>query len=148
MFKGRKILGACMLVSIVTLISSWGFLVHRTVNQLAVYELPKDLRSFFIDHMEYLVRNAPRPDIRRNQDSTEATKHFIDLEMYGDSAAWKMPLKWEDAVRIYSKDTLYKYGYVPYLIMMVKDSLTNAFRRNNTDSILYYSADLGHYIGD
>jgi hypothetical protein len=144
----RKILAVCLFVSFTMLISSWGFLVHRTVNQLAVYELPKDLRRFFIDHMEYLVRNAPRPDVRRNQDSTEATKHFIDLEMYGDSAAWKMPLKWEDAIRTYSRDTLLKYGYVPYLIMMVKDSLTNAFRRNNTDSILYYSADLGHYIGD
>jgi hypothetical protein len=130
------------------LFSSWGFLVHRTVNQLALYELPKDLRSFFIEHLEYMVRNAPRPDIRRNQDSTEATKHFIDLEMYGDSSAWKMPMQWDAAVRVYSRDTLLKYGYLPYLIMMVKDSLTNSFRSNNKDSILYFAADLGHYIGD
>ena len=148
MTKGKKILGLYIMFGIVTLMSSWGFLVHRTVNQLAVYEMPKELRGFFIDHLEYMVRNAPRPDIRRNQDSTEATKHFIDLEMYGDSAQWKMPMKWEDAVRVYSKDTLLKYGYLPYLVMMVKDSLTNAFKRNNIDSILYYAADLGHYIGD
>jgi hypothetical protein len=148
MTKGWKFLSLCILLGAAILVSSWGFLVHRTVNQLAVYEMPKELRGFFIDHMEYMVRNAPRPDIRRNQDSTEATKHFIDLEMYGDSAQWKMPMKWEDAVRVYSKDTLLKYGYLPYLVMMVKDSLTNAFRRNNTDSILFYAADLGHYIGD
>ena len=148
MIKGRKLLISIALIAFSLVFVSWGFLVHRTVNQLALYELPKDLRGFFVEHMDYMVRNAPRPDIRRNQDSTEASKHFIDLEMYGDSAAWKMPMKWEEAVRIYSKDTLYKYGYVPYLIMMVKDSLTDAFRSNNADRILYYAADLGHYIGD
>ena len=148
MIKGRIFLIAITLTAVSIICASWGFLVHRTVNQLALYELPKDLRGFFVEHMDYMVRNAPRPDIRRNQDSTEATKHFIDIEMYGDSAAWKMPTKWEDAVRIYTKDTLYKYGYVPYLIMMVKDSLTNAFRDNNTDRILFYATDLGHYIGD
>src|SRR5205823_283309 len=95
MLKGRNVLISCMLVVIPILFSSWGFLVHRTVNQLAVYELPKELRGFFIEHMEYIVRNAPRPDIRRNQDSTEASKHFIDLEMYGDSSAWKMPMQWD-----------------------------------------------------
>ncbi|HKP31329.1 MAG TPA: zinc dependent phospholipase C family protein [Chitinophagaceae bacterium] len=127
---------------------SWGFLAHRTINQLAVYELPKDLCSFYYDNLDYLVRNAPRPDVRRNTDSTEANKHFIDLEFYGDSAAWKMPMNWDDAVRTYSKDSLLKYGYLPYLIMRVKDSLTDAFRNRNSERILFYTADLGHYIGD
>ena len=77
---------------------SWGFLVHKTAHQLAVYELPKEVQSFFYKNMEYLVTNAPRPDMRRNSDPTEATKHFIDLEAFGDSAAWKMPLHWNDAV--------------------------------------------------
>jgi len=136
------------LLVILVVCASWGFLVHRTINQLAVYELQGRLEKFFFQNLDYMVRKAPRPDLRRNQDSTEATKHFIDLEMYGDSAYWKMPLKWEDAVRLYSKDTLMKYGYLPYLIMKVKDSLTIAFRKGNKDSILYYAADLGHYIGD
>ena len=136
------------LVIVLILCGSWGFLAHRTVNQLAIYELPGNLRVFFFHNMEYMVRQAPRPDLRRNQDSTEATKHFIDLEMYGDSAGWKMPMQWEEAIRIYSKDSLLKYGHLPYLIMKVKDSLTMAFRRENKDSILFYAADLGHYIGD
>ena len=96
--------------------------------------------------MEYLVNNAPRPDVRRNQDSTEATKHFIDLEAYGDSAAWKMPLYWNDAVAKYSKDTLLKYGYVPYHVIYMKNKLVVAFKSGNKDSILFYAADIGHYI--
>ena len=130
------------------LFGSWGFLVHRTVNQLAVYELPKDLRNFFYSNMDYIVRHSVRPDLRRNDDSTEHSKHFIDFEAFGDSAAWKMPRVWEDAVKLYSKDSLLKYGYVPYYIMMMKDRLTAAFRNKLKDSILFYAADIAHYIGD
>lgn len=130
------------------LFSGWGFLVHRTVNQLAVYQLPKGMRPFFHEHLDYLVQKSVRPDQRRNSDSTEAPKHFIDAEVYGDSALWRMPYNWQQAVAQYSKDTLEKYGYVPYWVMNVKAKLTNAFRNGNRDSVLYYAADLGHYIAD
>ena len=132
----------------IMILGSWGFMMHRTINQITVYQLPKAMQPFFYQNMEYIVKQSVRPDERRNTDSTEAPKHFIDFEAYGDSAAWKMPYKWEDAVRQYNRDTLIKYGYVPYVIMSVKDQLTNAFRQKNKDSILFYAADLGHYIGD
>jgi S1/P1 Nuclease len=146
MLKQRWNLLCLCLVLIVT--CSWGFLVHRTTNQLAIYELPNELQPFFFKNEEYLVKNAPRPDTRRNQDSTEATKHFIDLEMYGNDAANTMPYDWQTATQTYNEDSLKKYGYVPYVIMDIKAKLTNAFKNNNKDSILFYAADLGHYIGD
>src|SRR4030081_2218215 len=59
-----------------------------------------------------------------------------------------MPVKWEDAVAVYSKDSLLKFGYVPYHIIMMKEKLTHAFRDQNKDSILFYAADMAHYIGD
>lgn len=136
------------LVAIATTLCSWGFLVHRTVHQLAVYELPGNMQPFYYRNMDYLVQNAPRPDTRRNTDSTEASKHFIDLEPFGDSAAWKIPSTWQQAVSRYTLDTLLTYGYVPYQVLFMKDKLTEAFRSRNADSILYYSADMGHYIGD
>lgn len=144
----KRFLKSVFLIGIIFFLSSWGFLVHRTIHQLAVYELPKPMQPFFYKNMNYLVENAGRPDQRRNTDSTEATKHFIDLEMFGDSAAWKMPFNWEDAVKIYSKDSLLKYGYVPYHIITMKNKLTDAFRSANKDSILFYATDLAHYIGD
>ncbi|HEV7779954.1 MAG TPA: zinc dependent phospholipase C family protein [Chitinophagaceae bacterium] len=137
-----------LLFSCIIIFSSWGFLVHRTVHQLAVYELPGDIRPFFYANIKYLVENAGRPDQRRNQDSTEAPKHFIDLEAFGDSAAWKMPFGWEEAVKIYTKDSLLEYGHVPYHIITMKNKLTAAFRSGNKDSILFYATDLAHYIGD
>lgn len=129
-------------------LGSWGFLVHRTIHQISVYQLPKPMQPFFYKHMDYLVAQSVRPDQRRNEDPTEATKHFIDLEAYGDSAVWKMPREWQAAVARFTRDSLIKYGYVPYHIMVMKDRLTNAFRSGKADSILFYAADIGHYIGD
>ena len=137
-----------LFTAIVIFCSSWGFLVHRSVNQLAVYQLPKKMQPFFYENLDYIVKYSIRPDQRRNQDPTEAPKHFIDLEAYGDSAAWKMPPSWNEAVAKYSRDTLVKYGYVPYWIIAMKEKLTNAFRSANADSILFYATDIGHYIAD
>ena len=136
------LLGMCLVMS------SWGFLGHKTVQQLAIYELPKSIRPFFYKNKDKLVYDSPRPDIRRNTDSTEATKHFIDLEMFGKNAAKEMPMDWNAAIKKYTKDSLLKYGYVPYHVIYMKGKLTEAFRENNKDSILFYAADLGHYISD
>ena len=144
----HKAVLATILVTIVVLSGSWGFLVHKTAHQLATYELPGTLQAFFYDNMAYMQYNAPRPDIRRNQDTTEDAKHFIDLEAFGKNAAYNMPLHWKDAVARYSKDTLLKYGYVPYHVITMKNKLTEAFKNRDKDSILFYAADLGHYVED
>lgn len=144
----KKIFISFCLLCVCLLFSSWGFLGHKTVQQLAIYELPKSIRPFFFKHKEKLVYDAPRPDIRRGSDSTEATKHFIDLEMFGTNAVNDMPLDWDAAVKKYTKDSLLKYGYVPYHVIYMKGKLTEAFREKNKDSILFYAADLGHYISD
>ena len=136
------------LLIVVICCSGWGFLVHRTVNQLAVYQLPKKMQPFFHEHMNYLVKYAVRPDQRRFSDHNEAPKHFIDAEPYGDSSLWKMPQTWNGAIAIYTTDTLYKYGYVPYWVMEMKNKLTRAFRNKNRDSIIFYATDMGHYIAD
>lgn len=144
----RKYGVAVVLSAVLVISASWGFLIHKTVHQLAVYELPKEMVPFFFQNVDYLVNNAPRPDQRRNTDSTEAPKHFIDLEMYGADAATAMPMDWASAVKKYTKDSLLKYGYVPYHIIYMKGKLTEAFKKGNKDSILFYATDLGHYIGD
>jgi hypothetical protein len=148
MISLKKVFISLSLVACWLLICSWGFLVHKTVQQLAIYELPKSIRPFFYQHKDKLVYDAPRPDIRRNQDSTEATKHFIDLEMFGANAVNDMPMDWNAAVKKYTKDSLLKYGYVPYHVIYIKGKLTEAFKAQNKDSILFYASDLGHYISD
>jgi hypothetical protein len=146
--KIKRFLLVTTLLAATAICGAWGVLVHETDHQIAVYELPVDMQHFFFKNMQYLTDSSVRPDLRRSRDTTEATKHFIDIEMYGDSAAWKMPLTWNAAVAKYTKDTLLKYGYVPYYIVTELNRLTNAFALRNADSILFYAADMGHYIED
>ncbi|MGJ7031834.1 zinc dependent phospholipase C family protein [Niabella hirudinis] len=145
--KKNKLIGI-LLIAMMAGLSSWGFLVHRTVNQLAVYGLPKKMQAFFYTHIDSLVLNAPRPDQRRNVDPAEGNKHFLDGEYYGNNAFDLVPHKWEDAVAKYTEDTLMKYGTLPYVVVETQQKLTEAFRRRDKDSIIFYATDLGHYIGD
>ena len=133
---------------IVTSFCSWGFFVHETATQLAVYELPKPLQSFFFSNIDSVTANAVRPDKRRSTDKEEAPKHFIDIENYGDDAINTMPHDWQSAITKYSLDTLKKYGYVPYQIITEDSLLANAFKQKNADSIFFYADDLAHYIED
>lgn len=137
-----------LLLIIVLLLNSWGFLGHRTAHQIAIYELPNELRLFYYSEIKDIVKYSTRPDDRRNVDSTEAPKHFIDLEAYGKNAAFTLNHSWEKALQQFPKDTFLKYGYVPYEIMRLKNLLTQAFKNKNVDSILFYSEDMGHYICD
>jgi hypothetical protein len=130
--------------------TSWGFLVHRSVNQLAVYLLPNSMGFFFHHNLEYLVKESVSADSRREIDSLEAPKHFIDFEAYDPDqlGAWKMPFKSTEALTKYGKDSLLKYGFLPYQVIESKNRLTAAFKSWNKDSILFHAADLAHYVAD
>jgi hypothetical protein len=135
-------------IIIIELCCSWGFYAHETATQLAVYKLPKQLRRFFFSNIDSVTANSIRPDKRRSIDKAESPKHFIDIENYGAGAMLTMPHDLKTAVKKYSWDTLKKYGYVPYQVLIEYDSLINALKHNNADSIVFYAVDLAHYIED
>lgn len=126
----------------------WGFFAHRRINRLAVFCLPEPMANFFKYHIVYLTENAVNPDRRRGSVKGEAPKHFIDIDVYGDSALWKMPRRWTDAVAKYTEDTLQEYGIVPWHVNRMKYDLQKAFETKNVRRILATAADLGHYIAD
>lgn len=128
--------------------SAWGFFAHKKINRLAVFTLPPEMITFYKHHIQYLTENAINPDRRRYAVDYEAPRHYIDLDIYGDSAVYKMPRYWKDAVEMYTEDTLQAYGIAPWHVHFVTYQLTKAFEENNAEDILRYSADLGHYIAD
>ncbi|MEO9968047.1 MAG: zinc dependent phospholipase C family protein [Reichenbachiella sp.] len=126
----------------------WGFYAHRRINRLAVFTIPPELMGFYKKHIVYLTENAINPDQRRYAVEFEAPRHYIDLDIYGDSALHVVPHNWFDAVEKYTEDTLQAYGIVPWHITLMTYQLTSAFEERNLDKILRYSADIGHYIAD
>jgi hypothetical protein len=127
---------------------SWGFYAHQYINRYAVFCLPPDMIPFFKKNIVFLTEHAVDPDKRRYAIEGEAENHYIDIDIYGDSAIYKMPRKWEDAVAQFSEDTLRAYGILPWHVYRVFKNLTYAFKQMNAEKILKIAADLGHYIGD
>jgi hypothetical protein len=128
---------------------AWGFVGHRAITQVAVYELPVAMQAFYFRHMATLVRLSTAPDERRSQDPTEGPKHFIDMDHYSeDNPFAKVPRNYDEAVEKFSADTLKKYGTVPWTVMDTKERLVEAFRQRDTTSIIKYSAELSHYTAD
>lgn len=127
---------------------SWGFYGHRRINRMAVFTLPPEMIGFYKKHIDYITEHATDPDNRRNVIEGEAARHYIDIDHYGPSAFDSVPVFWNQAVAKYSEDTLLAYGIVPWQIEKHYYKLLNAFKTENLDLILHYSADLGHYIAD
>jgi hypothetical protein len=127
---------------------AWGFFAHKRINRMAVFTLPPSMIGFYKKHIEYITEHAVDPDKRRYSDEEEACRHYIDLDHYGAHPFDSVPKWWKNAVAKYSEDTLKAYGIVPWHIEKMMYRLTEAFKEQNLDRILYLSADLGHYVGD
>ncbi len=104
--------------------------------------------GFFKANIQIITENAVNPDRRRYAVMGEAEKHYIDADMYGDSAIYKLPRYWPEALEIYGEEELRKHGIGPWNAYHTKLQLTEAFKRKDSKSILRLAADLGHYLGD
>lgn len=142
----------CFLYFLPQKVFSWGFVGHQRINRLAVFTLPPEMMGFYKYHIKYLVDNSVNPDKRRYAVKGEAPRHYIDVDIYdkfyNDSAVYKMPRYWKEAVKIHSEDTLMAYGIVPWQIQKMHFELVEAFKQRSVSRILRISADLGHYIAD
>lgn len=128
---------------------SWGFFAHKRINRLAVFTLPKEMMGFYKSNIEFITEQAVAPDKRRYSDKEEAPRHYLDADHYHPTEPFKViPQQWKEAVAKYTEDTLKAYGTVPWRIQERLIQLTNAFKERDSAKILFYSADLGHYIAD
>ncbi len=145
-----KIGGILILTSLFfsTKLFAWGFFAHKKINELAVYTLPVEMIGFYKKNINYIIEKSVQPDKRRYIDPSEAARHYIDIDHFGDSAIYKMPHNWYQAVELYSEDTLKAYGIVPWHILLLKKLLTDAFIERDFESALRISTDIGHYIAD
>ena len=135
------------LIIIITL-TSWGFFAHKRINRVAVFTLPKTMGAFYEANIDFITDHAVDPDKKRYVDSLEAPRHFMDADHYGKRPFMKLPVKWKEAVKKYSEDTIKKYGTVPWEIQYQYYRLVEAFKRHDTTDILKTSANLGHYVAD
>lgn len=145
----RKFKIFCLLFFLTIIpIFGWGFFAHKRINRLAVFTLPAEMLPFYKRNIIFITENAINPDQRRYAVDGEAPRHYIDIDNYGDSALYKVPRYWKEAVVKYTEDSLMKHGINPWFVSKMKFQLTEAFKQMDASRILRLSADLGHYIAD
>lgn len=126
----------------------WGFFAHQRINRLAVFSLPADMLLFYKANIEYITAHATDADKRRYIVAEEGPRHYIDIDHYGAAPFAALPRSWQEAVCMYTADTLHAYGILPWHIAQMMYRLTQAFKDRDINRILKLSADLGHYAGD
>lgn len=128
---------------------SWGFTAHKKINETAVYTLPPELFKFYKPFVEIITEKAVNADMRRYIAKGEACKHFLDADHYEKQAPLDtIPPYWQQAISIFSKDSVERHGIVPWNLQLIQYQLTQAFETKNLKLIIKLSADLGHYAGD
>lgn len=136
------------LIPVVLFFCSWGFHAHRTINRNAVYLLPSEMSSFFLTHISEIEERAVLADKRRYIDTTEACKHYIDIDLYGASPFDSVPYYWFEAKEKYTEDTLISRGILPWVIYWEYKSLVLAMDSGCVEDVIKHAADLGHYVAD
>ncbi len=144
----KQILFGLALISMISTSFMWGFFAHKKINHLAVFTLPPTMAGFYKKNIAYLTESAINPDRRRYSVPEEAARHYIDLDDFGDSAVFKLPRYWADAVAKYGEDSLQERGIVPWHIYRMYFQLKDAFMLGDPNRILRVSAELGHYVAD
>lgn len=127
---------------------SWGFYAHKQINYYAVFLLPPEMLVLYKPNIGFLSDHAVDPDKRRYAVAAEGARHYIDIDHYGVYPFDSLPRTWTNALKKYDKDTLQKYGIVPWYIQTMLFRLTAAFKEKDQVKILKLSADIGHYIAD
>jgi hypothetical protein len=144
----KKLLLITVLVLTCNKLFPWGFYAHKQINYYAVFLLPPEMLVLYKPNITFLSDHAVDPDKRRYAVAAEGARHYIDIDHYGVYPFDSLPRTWTNALKKYNKDTLQKYGIVPWHIQTMLFRLTAAFKEKDQTKILKLSADIGHYIAD
>lgn len=146
----RVALTICMFIFSISLLFAWGTFGHQHINHAAVFALPKEMRTFFFNHIDFVTEESTIPDLRKYtlNDKAENPRHYINIEGMESMPIDSLPRTMKDAMAKYDEKTLQKMGILPWYIQEMMEKLTKAFREKRKTEILFLAADLGHYLGD
>ncbi|MEO7524559.1 MAG: zinc dependent phospholipase C family protein [Ferruginibacter sp.] len=146
----RVILSFIFITGSVNMLFAWGMYGHQHINHAAVFALPREMRSFFYNHIDFITEESTVPDLRKYtlNDKSENPRHFIDIGEPGTIPIDSMPRTMKEAKAKYDDGEFQKLGMLPWYIQEMMEKLTKAFRQKRKTEVLFIAADLAHYLGD
>ncbi len=125
--------------------AAWGRTGHRLISELALKDLPSEVRPWLRGQERAFLEHSSDPDAWR-KDRKEAHRHYLHAEGYGGPRG--VPLEARDAIRKVGAASFQKSGQVPWVIQDRLRDLIEAFRCKDRPRIAVEAAVLGHYLAD
>ncbi|MBV6478261.1 MAG: hypothetical protein HGGPFJEG_01011 [Ignavibacteria bacterium] len=103
----------------------------------------------FLNWADSLAAHSSDADYRRNTDTNEAARHYIDIDNYPEfNSTGRIPQSLDSLIAIHGISFVYDNGILPFSIIATTDSVKKYFQLHNFQKAMLHAADLGHYIGD
>ena len=138
-----------ILLSMLTLfVSSWGSVGHKTINTKCPDSFPASMNDFKI-WADSLGTNASNADSRKNSDSSEGIKHYIDIDNYAEFiSTGRIAATYDSIVSIHGVGFMTSNGILPWATVNMYDTLVVDFKKLKWHKAMLDASDLGHYVGD
>jgi hypothetical protein len=149
MKKIHYILKPVCLLTIVIILSSWGSVGHRKINQHAPASLPYGMAFLKTSWTILLANHASDADYRKQTDPNESPKHYIDIDDYPEFVqSGKIPMSWDSVTSLHGESFVIDKGILPWATIAAYDTLKNCFQRKDWNKAGLIASDLGHYVAD
>lgn len=137
-----------LLLLLSAMLMGWGQNGHKLINSKSVATFPQSMSQFSL-WTDSLGNHASDADYRKGSDPSEGPKHYIDIDNYPEFVQnGYISQSYDSAVALHGLSFVMDQGILPWTILIVMDSITAAFARNDIHRAMLLSADLGHYVGD
>lgn len=131
----------------VSIVLGWGGEGHKLISKKAMTLLPAEM-SGFTEWRDYISDHSVDPDMRRENDKSEAPKHFIDIDFYPEFLNGRMIEDRSTLDSEYGDSTVIKMGLLPWATLDSYRNLVKALKEKDRGKALTFAADLGHYVAD
>ncbi len=146
--KSRNIFFVIVILLSSTIFIGWGNVGHQIINKNSTLSFPRQMQSFLI-WADSLAAHASDADYRKSSDTTEAPKHYIDIDNYPEFIlTGYIPQNFDSLVALHGYSFVLQQGVLPWTILAMVDSLQTAFANKQWQRALLIAADLGHYVAD
>lgn len=134
--------------SVAFILISWGSVGHKKINQNASLSFNQHMMQFLVWASD-LSYHASDADYRKDSDTSEAPKHYIDIDTYQDFVVDHRILQdWDSITNAFGYANVINEGILPWATVTTYDTLRNCFARQDWNKAMLTAADLGHYVAD
>ncbi len=125
----------------------WGRTGHINITNHA-FELLKQKINISITYADSIVAMSNDPDKRVRTMKEQAPWHYIDIDFYNEFKNLNMITSYDSLISIYGEEEVKKQGTLPWIIEINQNKLIEAFKSKNEIEILYYTAEIAHFVAD